>query len=370
MKTIPITMGLVLAFLISFAENDRKKNYTASFVNGSPSIQSINSLEFGPQGILFLGDSKSASVFAIDTKDETVAEGSSEIKVEGVDEKIASVLGANAEEIKIQDIAVNPISKKVYVAVQNADGNFALLRLQGTKFETVALDNVGYSSVNINNAIAADATDRRGRSQRVYAISDMEYQDDKLMLTGLSNQEFGSTFRSIPFPFTDSQEQASLEIYHAAHGKYETHSPIKTFTTAMINGKKHVIASYTCTPLVIFPVDDLKSGKHVKGRTVAELGNRNTPLDVITMEKNGKSYLLMANSSRALMKIGLDQIEQFSGSLSERPKKTTGTAGVDFYAMNYVNVQQLEKLDDSRFIVLQRKSNGSLDLFTGSDRWL
>ena len=74
------------------------------------------------------------------------------------------------------------------------------------------------------------------------------------MVTGLSNKEFASTFRAVDFPFNEKEMHSSLEIYHAAHGKYETHSPIKTFTTAQINGEPHVIASYTCTPLVVFPL--------------------------------------------------------------------------------------------------------------------
>jgi len=363
-------MSFVLAFIIAYAEEGTTINYTENFILGSPDIQSINSLEFGPQGVLFLGDSKGAAVFALDTQDEYDKVLTEDINIEGIDSKIASVLGTTVDKITIQDLAVNPSTKKVYVAVQGADGNFALMSLRGEKFDIVQLGEVSYSKVKINNAIGAETKDRRGRSQRVYAISDMEYSEGKLMITGLSNQEFGSTFRSIPFPFSDLQDQASLEIYHAAHGRYETQSPIKTFTTTDLNGEKYIIASYTCTPLVIFPVADLKSGQHVKGRTVAELGNRNTPLDVITMEKQGKLYLLMANSSRAMMKIGFDEIESFSGSLTEQPKNSSQTAGVDFYAMPYVNIQQLEKLDETHFIVIQRKPNGSLDLFTGSDKWL
>ena len=116
------------------------------------------------------------------------------------------------------------------------------------------------------------------------------------MLSGLSNREFGSTFRKITFPFSDKQEQASLEIYHVAHGKYETNSPIRTFTTAELNRKKYLVASYTCTPLVLFPLDELKAGKHVKGRTIREFGA-------------GNSFLFMANSNRPVMRINYKNID-------------------------------------------------------------
>ena len=49
-----------------------------------------------------------------------------------------------------------------------------------------------------------------------------------------------------------------------------------------------MLAAYTCTPLVKLPVSELKAGAHVKGTTIAELGNRNRPLDMIVYQKDGK----------------------------------------------------------------------------------
>lgn len=180
------------------------------------------------------------------------------------------------------------------------------------------------------------------------------------MVSGLSNQEFGSTFRSIPFPFTNKQEQSSLEIYHAAHGQYETNSPIKTFTTAELNGKKFLVASYTCTPLVLFPIDDLKPGTHVKGRTVGEFGAGNSPLDIITMKKGNDLFLIMANSDRPVMKIKYKDIETYEGSLTEPIKENYSTAGVPYVSFPMVNVLQLDKLDDTQFVFLQRRSTETL----------
>ncbi len=67
-----------------------------------------------------------------------------------------------------------------------------------------------------------------------------------------------------------------------------------------------MLAAYQCTPLVKLPVSDLKAGAHVKGTTIAELGNRNRPLDMIVYQKDGKDYLLLTNSSRGVMKIPTD----------------------------------------------------------------
>ena len=114
-------------------------------------------------------------------------------------------------------------------------------------------------------------------------------------------------------------------------------------------------------------MDELKNNTHVKGKTVAELGNWNTPLDFITYKKEDKTYLLLANSNRALMKIDPKDIESFDQAMTERIAKRGGTEGVDFIALPFVNVQQLANYDDS-VLLLQRKANGSLDLFLASQR--
>ena len=344
---------------------DDEINYTEGFVTGSVAVKSINSLAFGPQGILFIGDSKSAAIFAIETKD--TGSKSAAVDVKNIDKKLAASLGTTVENISIQDMVVHPETKTVYIAVHNADGTPALVKLEGDQFVPVKLDNIRYSSVGLSNVVATDAKDSRDRPLRVWTISDLGYYNNQVMVTGLSNLEFSSTFRSIPFPFKDAQDQASLEIYHASHGQYETNSPVKTFTATELDGKSYLIASYTCTPLVVFPMDELKSGKHVKGRTVAELGNRNTPLDIVTMTKDGKKYLLLANSNRALMKISYDNLASFNESLS---KPVEGTEGVEFMALPYVNVLQLDKLDDENFVMLQRKADGNLDLMTVSTQRL
>ena len=81
--------------------------------------------------------------------------------------------------------------------------------------------------------------------------------------------------------------------------------------------------------------------KHAKGRTIAELGNWNTPLDIIELENDGKRFVLLANSSRALMKLKVNDIESFGDSLTERVVERSGTAGVDFIALPFVRGEVL-----------------------------
>jgi len=370
MRKLFYLITVCAAFIVLIAAN-KSSNNPYGLKRGPAHIQSISAIAFGQDGILFIGDSKSGSIVAIDTKDKTATEKAAAVEIKNIDQKIAAALGTEAKNIQIKDIAVNPISKKIYCAVHNADGTPVLLTIEGEKIQAVNLKDIMHSAISIANVPGEDAKDRGGRPLREQSISDLTYADGSVLLSGLSNQEFGSTFRKIAFPFSDKQEQSSLEIYHAAHGRYETNSPIRTFTTAELNGKKYLVASYTCTPLVLFPLDELKPGKHVKGRTVGEFGAGNSPLDMVTLKKDGNSYLFMANSSRPVMRISYKNIEAYEGTLTEPIKESYATAGVNFINLPTVNVLQMDKLDDTQVVVLQRKPNGDLDLWTArADRWI
>jgi hypothetical protein len=370
MKKVILTFVAAIPILLLVAHTNRSGGILDGFKKGTPEIKTINALAFGPAGILFIGDSKSAAVFAIDTKDVVRVEKATPVEIKNIDQKIAAFLGTEAKNITIQDLKVNPISKSIYCAVQSADGTPVLLKIDNENIRAMSLKDIEYSNFSLNNAPAEDAKGKWGNSLRVAAIADLIYSDGKVMVSGLSNQEFSSTFRSIPFPFTKMQEQSSLEIYHAAHGRYETEAPIETFTTADLNGKKYLIASYTCTPLVLYPLEDLKPGTHVKGRTVAELGAGNRPLDMITMKKGNDLFLILANSDRPVMKVKFKDIETFQGALTTPVKEAFSTAGVPYTSFPFVNVLQLDKLDDSQFIYLQRRPNGDLNLVTQNNQFL
>ena len=70
------------------------------------------------------------------------------------------------------------------------------------------------------------------------------------------------------------------------------------------------------------------------------------------------------------MKIKVSDIENFGDSLTEKVMERAGTAGIDFINLPFVNVQQLDKLDEATFVMIQRNSNGVLSLKTESSRWL
>ena len=360
MKTFLTFLSLFLFTGIGFSFTTSP--LTEDFIVGNPEIKSVNALTFGPEGILFIGDSRQAAIIAVDTKDSKSMAAPESVDLKNIDELIAAMVGTTADDIVIQDMAVNPVSKKIYLAVHRQDGLPMLITTNGTKLDHFPLEKVSYSKTVLKKAVDEEAKDRRGRSLREWAISDLAFDGNQVMVSGLANEEFSSAFHAIPFPFKEKQEVSTLEIYHAAHGRYETYSPIKTFMPYEMMGKKYLVASYTCTPLVIFPMDELKPGQHTKGKTVAELGNRNTPLDIVAFKKDGKDFLLLANSSRSLMRIDASEIASYKDYLTEPVEGNSATAGVKFVALPYVNVLQMDNMGDEQIVMLQRTANGELNL--------
>ncbi|CAM2068583.1 hypothetical protein SCOR_24650 [Sulfidibacter corallicola] len=358
--------------------------YRANFERKPLEAKSLSALAFGPEGILFAGDSIAARVYAIDTEDRTPASNQDPVKqntdVEGT---IAALLGVPSNEVMIHDMAVNPISQNVYLSVSRGRAHWQshffvpndvanatiLLRMDKTgKFEEVKLDNVAHTSADIPNPIGTDAVHRwKKTKKRSDVISDLAFHENKLYVAGLSNEEFASSMRVLPFPFAGKSTSTSLEIFHGAHGKWETASPVRTFIPYSIDGKPHLLAAYLCTPLVSFPVSDLKDKEHVRGKTLAELGSGNNPLDMVAFVQDGKPKVLLSNSNRTLMIFDAGDIASMKDGIT---KEVPHKAGVPYKDRSGAGVLQMDVLNDKYIVMMQRGAGGNLNMYSYDKSWL
>ena len=335
----------------------------AGAATGPAELQSIGPLAFGPNGILFVADSLGGAIFALNTED-TEPLGTEGLDISGLDGHVAALLGTTSDDIQIVDLAINPLSKRAYFSVvrgQGSESQAVLLRTSaGGALERVDLENIHHSRALLPNPPDPEA-ERRGRSLRLETITDLGYAGGRLLATGLSNEEFSSKFRTLQFPFGSVGAGTSVDIFHGAHGQWETHSPIRTFALYDVGTAPHILAAYTCTPLVTFPLEELvQADEKLVGKTVAELGNRNRPLDMIVYEKDGTDYILMANSSRGVMKVELAEVV----AVDAITQPVADTAGLKYETIEGLQgVQQLDRYDDNRAVVLA-ETDGKLDLRT------
>ncbi len=329
----------------------------------------MSALAFGPGGVLFVGDGKGGAVFALDLGDaasRVVAEPKVVVDVEG---KLAALLGATPADVMVHDMAVNPLSKNVYLSVSrgraawsdrwllpndvadasvlvriDAEGRLSAVDLRRLRFARVALPNP------VDPAKAHGW--KEGITLRADTITDLVYAEGTLFIAGLSNEEFAATLWRVAYPFEGPVAATTLESYHGAHGKYETDAPIRTFVPFPLRGRMHVLAAYLCTPLVTFPLADLQDQRQLRGRTVAEFGSGNYPLDMVVYEKQGARKLLIANSHLPLMIVDPKDVESHEGEItSEVPGYL---AGVGFEPRSAGAVQQLDNYGDDHVLALER----------------
>ncbi|MGD0908881.1 MAG: hypothetical protein ABSA96_14960 [Candidatus Acidiferrales bacterium] len=329
----------------------------AELASGKVQLMSAGALAFGPDGILFVGDSVGGTVVAIDTGDRKAAASAAKINVQGIDVKIAALVGVTPDQILINDMKVNPISKNLYLSASRGRGPDALpliLRVDAAgKVTPLSLDNAKHLSVSL---VDAPASNPGPQDKRMQTITNMNYINGNLIVAGLSNEEWSSALRSIPFPFKEADKGTTLQIWHSSHGRFETESPVRTFVPYTISGQPYILAAYTCTPLVKIPVSQLQPGAQVKGVEIADLGAGNQPLDMVPYKKDGHDYILIANTALGVTKLKADNLASYPAI--ESPTRTD-VAGVPYDKMTELhNVLHLTQLDDSDAVIITGKTNG------------
>ena len=372
-------MNRVPSFLLSLAMLGASVTAHAApaFTKGKPEIRSMSALAFGPDGVLFVGDSRAGAVFALDLGDRTTREVGKPSDVQDVEGKLAALLGATPADVLVHDMAVNPLSKNVYLAVSRGRAQLAsewalpndvadatvLLKIdEAQRFSVVDLASVPHARLDLPNPVdpAKKHGWKEGLSLRTETITDLAYEGGALWVAGLSNEEFASTMWRADYPFAGPVAATTIENYHGAHGKYETEAPVRAFVPFALNGKTHLVAAYLCTPLVTFDASSLQDKKHVRGRTIGEFGSGNYPLDMVVYKNKDQQKLLIANSNLPFMIVDPKDVEAYAGEItSEVPGYT---AGVRFESRSGTGVQQLDNLGDAHVVVLRRLMGGRLDL--------
>jgi hypothetical protein len=352
---------------------------------GTPALKSVGPLTFSPDGILFVADNLGATIFAIDVDEAGAAQETRPIEVDNLDTRLAAFLGCASEDVFIKDMAVHPSSGRVYLSVMRGSGAATIpllltLDADGILSE-LSLENVRFSQTAVPNAPAEDDARTDGRVVRgkregedkqmssgtvlriardvlrTVAVTDMAYVDGVLLVAGASNEEFSSTLRRIPFPFGGEAQASSLEIFHVSHGRYETAAPIRTFLPYA--GNTSVLASYTCTPVVHFSLNELGSETQLKGRTVAELGSGSTPVDIVSYTRDGEEYLLVSNTRHPLIKIACKDIAG-----QEPLTQPKNPVGVPREALPHEGVGRMAKLNGDYVLMMQEDATGSVSLHT------
>jgi len=345
----------------------------AELTSGNPKLQSIESISFGPDGLLLIGDGRGAQVIAVQTGDLKPVQWG---KLDGNDlkEQIGGRLGTDGKGIEILKLAVNPASHRAFLAVRKLNGKQDLiLTVDGQgKIQEFPLDSVKYTAYKL----PAD------EKAPIVKITDITYADGRILLAVQAKEQFASKIYSIDTRQDDAVPYwISTETFHVAHGRWETNAPIRTVIPYVENGKKYLVGAFTCTPIVKYSLDDLKAGARVQGQSVIELGNGNTPQDMFVYEKNGKPYILMNNFRMAMMQksnpVGpspywtakvdhsiLGETEKINEKALRRVANKASESKTDRAVIvpEYHGVVMMDRLDAERALVIRTDDKGAFNL--------
>ena len=367
-----ITTGMALSTVAQAAE---------------PDLRFAGALEFSDTGTLFVGDNYSGAVFSFDISASTAPEQVMPVNIADIDVKIADILGVNSSALAINDIVAHPVSADIYISVTRI-GNFesapAIIRVtQDAKIELLDLSELGFKKQMLDHYPDQETTFRpRGLGKMPpqirdlakgniklssLAIMDMEYYEGELFVSGVAHDNFLSSLRRIPVPFTQEQQVANVEMYHISHDQFETRAPIRAMSIQEIDGKPQLVAAYTCSPIVLIDLADIKDGAKISARTLMDYGN-GQPLDMISYSLQGEEMLFVTSNSRSPHVIpvanlngaktyGPDDLPR-GGKSDLSPMMPVGDTGkaVMFDGMSL----QIANLGDSLFVSLTR------DMYTGS----
>ena len=335
-------------------------------------INSISRLAAGPGNVLFVADWKTARVHAITLPEAAPKPPGTTFNILDLEPLLSKQVGG--ARITVEDMVARPGTAEVYVALSyGAAKTPALIVVTSDhKARRINLKAAKSTSIALRDAPTTDYEFWKEMPERSFTVTDMKWRDGELFIAGLSNQEFASTLRRVKFPFDSQQSITSVEIYHTGHNLIETRAPIRAMSFATWGGKPYLVAAYTCTPIVTIPLEDLKDGAHIRGKTIAELGYGNTPADMISYSKTeqGKTedFLKLLNFERGASLIPVSQVEAASaGPGFDKAVPFGQTAGIDVTSAPLVGALRLDNLDEKSFIIVRRQlEKDTLQLVTVS----
>lgn len=342
----------------------------AAIAGAQPVSASI--LEFAEKNTLFVADSDGGQIFAYNLPNVKPAKTSMSYNLEGAGTQIAKLLGVDSHLLNYHDIAIHPVSKEAYISLsiqQKGKRTPVIIRAN----QAGVITKVDLKSLpNTVKKLTKTATDGvkfwRDIPASTLGITDLDYVNGSLYVSSLSTGEFSSTLRKIAYPFDKASTTSHVEIYHTVHNQTETRAPIRAMTVLDLDGEETVVAAYTCTPLVTIPTSKLSDGAHVKGKTIAELGYGNTPLDVVHFtaqneQQKMEDYVLVLHKERSADLIRVADIANANKQQGLSTPEMWVKAGVATRPVPLAGVLQAADQDEQFIATLKRNLvTGDMDL--------
>ncbi len=261
-----------------------------------------------PDGKLILADWRQNKLHAVALPASAPAAkpASASFNVMALDAAIGRAMRVAPNQFRATALTVLPESGRAVVAVESESANRtrrAWLAMVDSSGRVEMIDPARYLAASAAvESLPGEQNLWGSIPARSFQVTALRFMNGQLYAAGLSNADFSSTLRRFAYPLNGTQSQCSVEMYHTIHNQWETRAPIRAFAPAVFNGEPHLVAAYTCTPLIVVPMRELEQPR-VKAKTVAELGYGNTPVAMVPfgIEYQGQrsEWILIANRNKS-----------------------------------------------------------------------
>jgi hypothetical protein len=363
--------GALAAGVVALGAAARLTTDANGLHRGAAEVQTLGAMAFAPNGTLFIADNRAAALHAIDPDDQGAATFNNRFFARDIDQKVAALLGTTGPGAVPRHAVPRPEHLPDRLPPRWDRRTARTDPRQGPEqVEVVDLGNIKFATTPIPGAPARDANTPWGQPQWTLSVTDLSFVDGEVYVAGLSNEQFASSLRRVPFPFGREGKLTTVEIYHTSHDKWETASPIEAFLPITINGTPMIVAGYGCSPIATFNRNEIGTAKHLRGRTVAELGGGNRPIDIVRYQNKGKDWILVANSHRTLMRLD-------PAAIATAPAMTTPVSqayepgGVSYLPVASAGVMQIDDFNADMLAMLQRDTEtGAVHIVAMRKEWL
>lgn len=258
----------------------------------------------GSTTALLISNDVTGKIYAIELNDNNTADAAANAisgMVTDFSDKIAAKMGLAANQLRIKNIEVNPISKAVYILASNSQNTSrAMFKATngGKVIEQVMLSNVSYSEMTF--------------STTGHRINDITWGDNKLFLSFNQAATLNGEVAAISAPFTNGTALSARKttVYKTNWGGgYHTDAPLETMTYAEVNGTKRLMGITVCAPGFSFETNEVVASTNVL--EVKEYFNLNTmpALKVFTVNQGGTTYLIEIHINGRITRVGEKYID-------------------------------------------------------------
>ncbi|CAN5197280.1 hypothetical protein BH10PSE4_BH10PSE4_33370 [soil metagenome] len=265
-------------------------------------VKSAGQMTFADPNTLIVADWRAGELHALSLP-SAHSQSVRPFNLKNVSTPIARALGVSPLALRFEDMAVRPGAELAYLSLTIArPGRLpspALVSVDSTGHVAVIdLAKVPRTTVKVSDTPSPDKSLWR-EPEATLTFTDLVAHGGKLYVAGLSNETFASTLRVFDLPLKRAATVTSIEMYHPVHNQIETRAPIRKMTIVDTDAGPLLVAAFTCTPLAVVPVKDLKDGAHIAAKTIAELGWGSAPVDMVTFDTGQGQVVLLTNSHKS-----------------------------------------------------------------------